>query len=294
MRRIGFALASLLLALPVLGGAVGDGALAATGDTLIVTGDGVNVRYGPSPDAKVRMQVYHDQPVSEIERQGDWVRVEIAGTDGASGWIHTSLLAAPSPAQLARAHQRANRRLGAGVPEAKPPAPASQPAPAKPQADQSPGPEPSAGAVPAAAADAASEPSAAAPSDRESASPEVSVAPPATGAAGSGQAAVAPAAGPADAAGAAELARFRDSVDYLNSRSTSVAGIHLFDTVEAVGDGVVRVGATDAWTSLPPGSQQSYANTLVDRWAAARGYSGPATVQIVGPDGKLLLESNKP
>ena len=71
-------------------------------------------------------------------------------------------------------------------------------------------------------------------------------------------------------------------------------GIDLFDDIEAAGNGVVRVGATDAWASLPPGNQQSYANTLVDRWAAARGYSGPATVQIVGPDGKVLLESKKP
>jgi hypothetical protein len=105
---------------------------------------------------------------------------------------------------------------------------------------------------------------------------------------------VTPAAGPTDAADAAELARFRDSVDYLNSRSTSVAGVDLFDGVKAVGNGVVQVGATDAWSSLPPGNQQSYVNTLLDRWAAARGYDGPLAVQIVDPDGKVLMESKRP
>ncbi len=97
-----------------------------------------------------------------------------------------------------------------------------------------------------------------------------------------------------EAADAADLARFRESVDYLNSRSTSVAGVDLFGGVQAVGDGVVQVGATDAWSTIPPASQQSYANTLLDRWAAARGYSGPAKVQIVDQKGKVLLESRKP
>jgi hypothetical protein len=122
---------------------------------------------------------------------------------------------------------------------------------------------------------------------------QVAVTPPAAPAEAAEEAAVTPAAGPTEAADAAELARFRDSVDYLNSRMSSTGG-DLFDRVEAVGDGVVQVGATDAWSTIPPAGQQSYANTLVDRWAAARGYSGPATVRIVGPDGKVLLESKKP
>ena len=307
MRTIGFALASLLLAVPILSGADWDGALAAIGDTLIVTGDGVNVRSDPSTDAKIRMQVSHDRMVTEIERQGDWVRVEIAGTDGVSGWIHSSLLAVPSADQLARARQRASRPPRAGLPEVKPPAPPStastapakrvppamQPAPAKPQATNSSRSDASSGTPSTAAAASMAEPPAAAPPAAKSPA-RVAVAPRSPAAETSEQAAVTPAAGPADAVDAAELARFRDSVDYLNSRSSSVAGVNLFNGVEAVGDGVVQVGATDAWSSIPPGGQQSYANTLVDRWAAARGYSGPATVQIVGPDGKVLLETKKP
>ncbi len=144
MRKIGFALASLLIAalLQGQGGWLGASALAATGDTLIVTGDGVNVRYAPSTTAKVRMRVSRDQLVTERERQGDWVRVEIAGSDGAEGWIHASLLTAPTAEELARAQRRASAPPRAGLPEAKPPAPAGavNPAPAEPAGATNPAP----------------------------------------------------------------------------------------------------------------------------------------------------------
>ena len=150
MRKIGFALASLLIAalLQGQGGGLGVSALAATGDTLIVIGDGVNVRYAPSTAAKVRMRVSRDQLVTERERQGDWVRVEIAGSDGAEGWIHASLLAVPSAEQLAHAQRRATEPPRAGLPEAKPPAPAGaiNPAPAEPAGASNPAPAEPAGA----------------------------------------------------------------------------------------------------------------------------------------------------
>ena len=278
MRKIGFALPFLLLSVLMPGGAGSDGALAATGDTLIVTGGLVNLRYGPSTDAKVRMHVRRNRLMTELERQGDWVRVEIAGGDGTSGWIHSSLLAAASADQMARARERASERPQVELPEVKPPVPPA--AAGTSPAEQS----------PPVAPPAPAKPHAADTSRRQS----VAVAPSGSAAESSPQAAVTPAAGPKDASDAAELARFRDSVDYLNSRSSTVAGANLFEGVEALGDGVVEVGATDAWSSIPPGGQQSYANTLVDRWAAARGYSGPATVRIVGPDGKVLLESKRP
>ncbi|HEX5078092.1 MAG TPA: SH3 domain-containing protein, partial [Geminicoccaceae bacterium] len=68
-------------------------ALAETGDALVVTGDGVNVRAGPSGDAAIRMRVHRNQQVIELQREGAWVRAEIAGMDGQEGWIHSSLLA---------------------------------------------------------------------------------------------------------------------------------------------------------------------------------------------------------
>jgi hypothetical protein len=77
---------------------LGEPAGAATGAALIVTGDGVNVRSGPSGDASVRMRVHRNQQVIELQREGSWVRAEIAGADGQEGWIHSSLLAEPGDA----------------------------------------------------------------------------------------------------------------------------------------------------------------------------------------------------
>jgi hypothetical protein len=92
----------------------------------------------------------------------------------------------------------------------------------------------------------------------------------------------------------ANLQRFRDSVDYLNSRALAVAGADLFTEVEPLGGGAVRVGATEAWASMPPAGQRSYANTLLDRWAAALGRTGQVKVRIVDAAGQVLMEESKP
>ena len=52
---------------------------AASGDPLVVTGDGVNVRTGPGMENRIMMRLYRDREVVEIAREGEWVRVEIAG-----------------------------------------------------------------------------------------------------------------------------------------------------------------------------------------------------------------------
>jgi uncharacterized protein YraI len=88
-------LGSLAFAALVLSGGT---AWAASGDTLVVTGSRVNVRAGPGTDTQVTTQVSRDQQVIERDRQGEWLRVEIAGSAGAEGWIHSSLLA-PAPGQ---------------------------------------------------------------------------------------------------------------------------------------------------------------------------------------------------
>ena len=103
---------------------------------------------------------------------------------------------------------------------------------------------------------------------------------------------IAPAAPPATEP--VDLQRFRDSVDYLNSRAQAVAGADLFTEVEPLGDGAVQVGATEAWTTLSPAGQRSYANTLLDRWAAASGRADHVTVQIVDDRGQVLMEESKP
>jgi hypothetical protein len=278
MRKTGLELASWVITGLTLGGLAastglpGGLALAAAGDTLVVTGDGVNVRFGPSADARVKMRVYHDQQVMELEREGDWVRAEIAGSGGQDGWIHGSLLAAPGGDEV----------------------PASRAAASEPEAARSPVPPPAANRAAAAATPAAPAPAPAPEAGEARADDSRSAARAAPPAAGE-PAAIEPAAAPAPRAEqAADLARFRQSVDYLNSRAVAVAGVDLFTTVEPVGGGVVQVAATDAWSTIPPAGQQSYVNTLLDRWAAARGAGGPVSVQIVDPEGAVLLERTRP
>jgi Bacterial SH3 domain len=105
-------------------------------------------------------------------------------------------------------------------------------------------------------------------------------------------ASIAPGAAPEVAA--VDLQRFRDSVEYLNSRAVAVAGADLFTEVEPLGGGAVQVGATDAWATLAPAGQRSYASTLLDRWSAATGHAGAVRVQIVDKAGQVLMEESKP
>jgi uncharacterized protein YraI len=254
MRRVALAIACSLLSCAALG---------ATGDVLTVLGDRVNVRSGPSTDSGVVMQVSRNQRLVEIGRQGDWVHVEITGAGGPTGWIHESLVAAPHRETLAPPSERESSGDQASMPPvaaAEPTAHAS--APAQPSEDLG---------------------------DASVASPEsleTAAAPPRA------TEALAPGA-PADIK-AVDLQRFRDSVAYLNSRSESLAGIDLFSAVEPLGGGTVRVGATDAWASIPPAAQRSYANALLERWAAATGRADQVKLQIVDESGRVLMEEGKP
>jgi hypothetical protein len=58
--------------------------------------------------------------------------------------------------------------------------------------------------------------------------------------------------------------------------------------------GAMRVIATDAWSTLPPAGRQSYANTLLDRWAATKVSTGPAVLQIIDPSGEVVMEKTQP
>jgi hypothetical protein len=216
--------------------------LGAQGDLLTVVGDNVNVRSGPGTEHAVTRQVARDQRLVEIERQGDWVRAEIAGTGGADGWIHASLVAPGG---------------GPAVPEtaAETAAATSEAAPGEQFGDP-------------ADADAAAEAGPLAPET------------------------IAP--GAAVDFDAVDLQRFRDSVAYLNSRSALVGGSELFTGVEPLGGGAVQVGASDAWASMPPGGQRSYASALLDRWAAATGRSDQIKVQIVDDGGRVIMEESRP
>jgi hypothetical protein len=90
------------------------------------------------------------------------------------------------------------------------------------------------------------------------------------------------------------LARFRDTVTYLNNRAVAAAGIDLFTGVKQAGDRAVQVTATDAWKSVPEGGQDSFMRTLFNRWLAATGSTQPVRVQVVDQAGHVLKEKSEP
>jgi uncharacterized protein YgiM (DUF1202 family) len=93
---------------------------------------------------------------------------------------------------------------------------------------------------------------------------------------------------------AAALARFRETVTNLNERALAAAGVDLFTDVKALGDGVVQVTATDAWTVVPEGGQQSYMNALLGHLLAATGGGQPLRLQVVDRTGQVLREQSGP
>jgi uncharacterized protein YgiM (DUF1202 family) len=66
---------------------------AATGDELIITGDIVNLRTGPSADAEAPIKLLQGRKVIEIQREDGWVEVETHREDIKTGWVHESLIA---------------------------------------------------------------------------------------------------------------------------------------------------------------------------------------------------------
>jgi hypothetical protein len=72
-------------------------ALAAPGDTLVVTADVVNVRTGPGTGNPVLLHATRGQQATELARDGDWIQVHLPD-EATDGWIHRSLLALAQPA----------------------------------------------------------------------------------------------------------------------------------------------------------------------------------------------------
>jgi SH3-like domain-containing protein len=65
---------------------------AAPGNSLVINGDNVNVRKGPSLKYPVVVKVHKEDVVVELQRQGEWVEIEIDKTGDKTGWIHSSLV----------------------------------------------------------------------------------------------------------------------------------------------------------------------------------------------------------
>ena len=269
MRLISFATASLL--------GLGDVLFvqpmqAAPGDALLVTGDNVNLRSGPSTATAVKMRVRRQQLVVEVERRGDWARVEIVETGGDEGWIHGSLLARPDGQRLASPMAQAaiSRKLERSEAPIRPPA-------------EEPVHPPSAGAERAYKGQAvtpaikAERMPAAKPEPSEVfQGQEVVPAIPETPAGNLAKPAVVEPTEAPTMFDPSPIERFRNSVEYLNGRALEFAGVSVFTDVGPSVGGAVEVGATDAWeTSLPPSRRATSTPCLIagQRCAAMAGQS---------------------
>jgi uncharacterized protein YgiM (DUF1202 family) len=65
--------------------------MAATGDTLRVVGERVNLRAGPSDGANVRSQIIQGEQLLELQRSDNWYGVRVLRT-GEEGWIFGDLV----------------------------------------------------------------------------------------------------------------------------------------------------------------------------------------------------------
>jgi hypothetical protein len=72
---------------------------AATGDTMRVIGERVNLRAGPSDEANVRSQVIQGEQLIELRRDGNWYGVRVLRT-GEEGWIFSDLVEPLAPTTL--------------------------------------------------------------------------------------------------------------------------------------------------------------------------------------------------
>lgn len=74
-------------------------AAAATGDVYKVTSEKLNLRAGPSNDAKVRSTVDQGGEVVELRRSGNWLGVRVLKT-GEEGWVYARLVDRVSESNL--------------------------------------------------------------------------------------------------------------------------------------------------------------------------------------------------
>lgn len=65
---------------------------AAPGDVHVVQASKANIRQFPSLEADVLTTLSRGSKVIEVRREGDWIKIRGAATDGPQGYVHGSLL----------------------------------------------------------------------------------------------------------------------------------------------------------------------------------------------------------
>ena len=102
---------------------------------------------------------------------------------------------------------------------------------------------------------------------------------------------VTPTAPPGDALPAADprFERFRAGVFEMNAKADRASGTNRFTAAGDLGDGIVRVTATEDWVALPEAERQNDMDALFDLWDVAEGTGLPIMVQVVNRDGQVVM-----
>jgi hypothetical protein len=90
------------------------------------------------------------------------------------------------------------------------------------------------------------------------------------------------------------LADLHVSIKALNNLEGGGTGNDLFYDIESVSGRAVHINATHAWHALPSIAKETYLDTLLESWVAARGGDGPGVVRIVDPSGRVLIQKSSP
>lgn len=104
----------------------------------------------------------------------------------------------------------------------------------------------------------------------------------------------APAAITATATGDPRFVQFRREVLALNAKAYKASGANHFTAVSDLGDGIVRVTATESWVAASETARQKDMDTLFDLWDVAEGTGLPIMVQVVdGGDNVVMTRSRR-
>jgi SH3-like domain-containing protein len=87
--------------------------------------------------------------------------------------------------------------------------------------------------------------------------------------------------------------KFKTDFDELNARINKKMGITFFTQAEELGNGIIRVTATDAWVNTPKPDKANTIRILFELWDTAEGSGSPIAVYIVDKQGNQHMSMSR-
>jgi hypothetical protein len=91
----------------------------------------------------------------------------------------------------------------------------------------------------------------------------------------------------------AEFKVFEKAFWKLSNGIEKQSGLKFFTDAEYMGDGIVKIVATDVWLSAPKDMRQGNLQTIYDMWKASEGSGLPIAVYVYDSNGKIQMKKNK-